>query len=199
MNQPLTLAQRFGRPRAILDWNQTALVLIDHQREYLGSGGLPLEGIDGAVAECAELLRISRERRAPVLHVRHQAFPGAPLFDPDGDNVRFIEALAPLEGEVVVPKTLPNAFANTVLQECLERVGRRQLVLAGFMTHMCVSTTTRAAAERGYACWVVADACATRKLPLPWGETIAAADVHRTALAELNDSFATVVRGAANL
>lgn len=193
MSQPKTLAQHFGRPPAALDWNRAAVILIDHQREYV-EGGLPLTGINDAVAECAALLQLARSKGAPVFHIQHLAPAGAPLFDTAGSHVAFIDAIGPLAGEAVVPKQYPNSFANTVLQAKLSESGRSQLVIAGFMTHMCVSTTTRAAAELGYTNWVVAAACATRDLPLPWGEVVPAAQVHRTALAELNDVFATVVK-----
>jgi nicotinamidase-related amidase len=198
MELPKTLAQRFGRPPASLDWSKVALVLIDHQREY-DDGGLPLAGIKPAVAECAALLELARRKGALVIHVQHLAPAGAPLFDSAGPFVEFIPGIGPMPGEAVVSKALPNSFAGTTLQAALAEAGCKQLVIAGFMTHMCVSTTTRAAAELGYVSWVVADACATRDLPLPWGEAIRAADVHRAALAELNDSFAQVVRCAAAL
>lgn len=191
--RPQTLSQRFGRSPAVLDWRQAALLLIDHQCEY-ADGGLPLAGMREAVAECAALLRLARSKGAPVFHVQHLAPAGAPLFDAAGAWVRFIEGIGPEGGEAVVTKSLPNAFAGTTLQAGLAAAGRRQLVIAGFMTHMCVSTTTRAAAEQGYTNWVVADACATRDLPLPWGEVVPAMAVQRAALAALNDSFATVVK-----
>jgi len=70
-------------------------------------------------------------------------------------------------------------------------------VLAGFMTHMCVSSTARAALDLGYQTTVVADACATRDLPRPGGGTIAAADLHAAELAALADRFAIVCDAAA--
>lgn len=188
----------FGRPSTGIDWRKAAVVLIDHQREY-DVGGLPLAGIKAAVAECAVLLDVARGKGAPVFHIQHLAPAGAPLFNSGGEFVEFIPGIGPVPGETVVSKSLPNSFAGTSLQAALAASGRKQLVIAGFMTHMCVSTTTRAAAEMGYANWVVAAACATRDLPLPWGGFVAAADVHRTALAELNDNFATVVSGVAAL
>lgn len=198
MNPAKTLTQIAGRPLAPLQWEHAALILIDHQREYI-DGKLPLTGMTEAVAECAALLRLARGNGAPVFHVRHQLPPGAPIFDGAGRFVEFIDAIAPLPGESVVSKHHPNAFADTELRKLLDAGGIRQLVIAGFMTHLCVSTTARAAAELGYAGWVVAAACATRDLPLPWGETVPAAEVQRSALAELNDAFATVVRDSAAL
>jgi nicotinamidase-related amidase len=58
---------------------------------------------------------------------------------------------------------------------------------------MCVSATARAALDLGYRTTVIADACATRDLPDGSGGIIDATTVHRVALAELADRFATVV------
>ena len=90
-------------------------------------------------------------------------------------------------------KPLPNAFAQTDLDATLKKLGRTQLVIAGFMTHMCVSSTARAALDLGYKATVAADAAATRDLPDPMGGGVIAADaLHRAALAELADRFAIV-------
>lgn len=203
MSRPKTLAQHAGRPDAELDLRCAALILIDHQREYV-DGSLPLAGMEGAVAECARLLQRARAEGVPVFHIQHLAPAGAPLFNSAGPYVEFIAAIGPAPGEAVVTKAMPSSFAGTELLARLRETGRSQLVIAGFMTHMCVSTTTRAAAELGYPCWVVAAACATRDLPALWTQAgedsvVPAEVVHRCALAELNDVFATVVPDTAAL
>ena len=96
----------------------------------------------------------------------------------------------------MVEKELPNAFAGTDLQARLTAAGRKNIILAGFMTHMCVSSTARAALDLGYRITVDADSCATRDLPDGHGGTIAAATVHDVALAELSDRFAIIARGS---
>jgi isochorismate hydrolase len=97
----------------------------------------------------------------------------------------------------VLPKGLPNAFAGTALEATLRDTGRRELILAGFMTHMCISSTARAALDLGYRTTVVAGATATRDLPDPTGPgTVPAAEVHRATLAALADRFAIVVPDA---
>jgi nicotinamidase-related amidase len=92
-----------------------------------------------------------------------------------------------------VVKSLPNAFAKTDLDARLKATGRIDLIVAGFMTHMCVSATTRAALDLGYRATVVAEATATRDLPDGTGGVLEAALVKRVALAELADRFARVV------
>ncbi|MGA8158348.1 MAG: isochorismatase family protein, partial [Rhodoplanes sp.] len=71
---------------------------------------------------------------------------------------------------------------------------RSVIIVVGFMTHMCVEATARAAIDLGLRATVIADAAATRDLADPiTGATIPAAEVHRNALAALADRFATVV------
>jgi nicotinamidase-related amidase len=94
--------------------DNSVLLMIDPQLEYTAAR-LPLSGIEAAVEEGARLLAHARSRGMPVFHAIHHARPGAAVFDPTRQYVGFIPALAPLEGESVVVKSLPNAFAGTVL------------------------------------------------------------------------------------
>jgi nicotinamidase-related amidase len=135
-----------------------------------------------------------------VIHVVHHAKPGAALFDPQGEYVSVIDGLQAQEGEITVVKSLPNSFAGTTLDAELKKSGKRELIIAGFATHMCVSATTRSALDHGYVSTVVAAACATRDLPDPLGSgVIKAADLHRATLAALADRFATVLPNTAAL
>ncbi len=95
-------------------------------------------------------------------------------------------------------KGLPNSFAGTTLAAMLDKLGRKELIVAGFQTHMCISATVRSALDHGYRSTVVASACATRDLPDPLGGApLSAAEIHRNSLAALHDRFATVVASAA--
>jgi nicotinamidase-related amidase len=96
-------------------------------------------------------------------------------------------------------KALPSSFTGTTLETELGKTGRRKLIIVGFMTHMCVNSTTRDAAESGYHCTVVASACASRDLPDGHGGIIPAATVHAANLAALRDRFAVVVDRADQL
>lgn len=192
MNRPRTLLEFAGVQPTIVPWSQSLLLLIDAQMEYV-SGHLPLSGIEAAVRECSRLLALARKAGAPVIHVVHHGKPGAVLFNPQGGSVSVTAEVQPNPGEEVVIKSLPNAFAGTNLDELIRNTGRRQLVIVGFATHMCVSSTARSALDHGYGVTVVAAACATRDLPKPAGGTVPAQIVHETALAELADRFATVL------
>jgi nicotinamidase-related amidase len=191
MTAPKTLLEMAGADLRAPAPQETCLVLIDIQNEYL-SGPLGLPGVDAAVERAAWLLARARDRGVPVFHIAHRGRAGG-MFDPDGERGRIIGAVAPAAGEAVIGKTLPNAFAGTDLAARLTATGRTNLVLAGFMTHMCVSSTARAALDLGFRATVDAAACATRDLPDGRGGSIDARTVHGVALAELADRFAVVV------
>jgi nicotinamidase-related amidase len=173
--------------------SDAAVIIIDAQNEYV-SGKLPLAGVDAALAQIAKLLAAARAAGAPVIHIAQRGRPGG-LFDPDGPNFKFAAQAAPRAGEAVVEKLLPNAFAKTDLHARLQTSGKKTLIIAGFMTHMCVSATARSALDHGYSVTVASDAVATRNLPDPLGgPELPAEQINRVALAELADRFATVAR-----
>ncbi|MBN8231276.1 cysteine hydrolase [Corallococcus macrosporus] len=197
MTAPRTLLSMLGAPPAHPSpLDRAVLVIVDAQAEYLPSGNLPLAGIDAAVAETARLLELARRHGTPVFHVVHHGPAGSTIFDPRGPGSAIIPAVAPKEGEAVVTKALPNSFAGTDLHARIQATGRKELIIAGFMTHMCVSATTRAALDLGYSNTVVAAATATRDLPGPTGGVVPAAELQRNELAALGDLFALVVKDA---
>jgi nicotinamidase-related amidase len=194
---PKTLLQMAGAPLEPSRFSESAVVIIDAQNEYV-TGKLPLSGIEPALDNIAILLKAARAAGAPIIHVQHKGRAGG-LFDPGADAFKLAPQAASMSGEAIVEKPLPNAFAQTSLQDELAKTGRKQLIVAGFQTHMCISSTVRAALDLGYRTTVVADAAATRDLPDPTGgEALSAAELHRAALAGLADRFA-IVANLANL
>jgi nicotinamidase-related amidase len=178
--------------------SESVLVIIDAQREYV-DGKLRLDGIDASLKEASLLLERARKAGTPVIHVVQKGKKGGALFNPDGPFVEIAAPMAPKTGEPIVTKTLPNAFANTDLEENLSRINRKNLIVIGYMTHMCVSSTVRAALDRGYRTTVVARATATRDLPATDGGEVTAQTLQRASLAALADRFATVVQGAQDI
>ncbi len=190
---PKTLLALAGAPATPSPLDSAALVLIDAQREYT-EGALPLVGVEAAVAEAARLLERAREAGVPVFHIVHHGKPGGALFNPEGPLSGIVAPLLPLDGETVVVKHLPNAFAGTELDALVRATGRKELIVAGFQTHMCVSSTVRAALDLGWRTTVVDAASATRDLPDGAGGVIPAEALHRANLAALADRFAVVVK-----
>lgn len=191
-----TLLQLAGAAPRSPRWENATLILIDAQNEYV-DGKLPLSGIAEAVNAARGLLDAARTNGTPVIHIVHRAPAESPLFANGSSAAAIIPALSPIAGETVIAKTLPNAFAGTGLADELARIastlGRREIIVAGFTTHMCVSTTAPAALDRGIPATVVSDATATRDLPDAEGDVVPAAVVRRAAIAAIADRFATIV------
>ena len=94
-------------------------------------------------------------------------------------------------------KNYPNSFTATDLDERL--APGSNLVLAGFMTHMCVNSTARGAFSLGHHPTVVASTTATRALPGIDGSTVPAAALQAASLAAVADLFGIVVAEPADI
>lgn len=195
MTAPKTLLELSGadlNPPRLAD---SCLVLIDIQNEYR-AGPLALPDAEPAIAVAAKLLARARASGAAIFHIAHKGRAGS-LFDREAERGAIVASLTPLANEAVIEKTLPNAFAGTDLQARLAATGRTNIVLAGFMTHMCVSSTARAALDLGLRTTIAADACATRDLPDGRGGALPARAIHEVALVELSDRFAIIAQAEA--
>ena len=175
----------------------SALLMIDLQNTYR-EGVMRLANVEPAVAEAKALLRRAREAGSLVIHVRHDAGAGSP-YDVSAPIGQISDEVAPLADEAVITKGAPSAFVGTDLQERLERAGIRDVIVAGFMTHMCVNSTARSAFSLGFNPTVVASTTATRDLPALDGSVVPAAQVQAASLAALADLFAVVARGQADI
>jgi len=110
-----------------------------------------------------------------------------------GESGAIVDRVAPRDGEPTIVKTYPNSFTGTDLDSLLKQGPERPLLLAGFMTHMCVNSTARGAFSLGHAPTVVAGATATRDLPGTDGRVVEAAALQAASLASIADLFGVVV------
>ena len=170
---------------------RTATIVIDMQRDFLEPGGFgaalgnDVTRLHTAIAPCAALLAASRAAGLLILHTREghrpdlgdcppakltRSPPGMRIGDPGpmgrilvrgeaGHDI--IPELAPLPGEIVLDKPGKGAFWATDLEPILRHRGIEALLVAGVTTEVCVSTTVRAANDRGFRCAVIGDACAS--------------------------------------
>jgi len=197
MTQPKTLAELVGLDGAPCSLGESALIMVDCQNTYL-SGPMQLVGVEEALAEAELLLTRAREAGIPVIHIAHDAGPGS-LYDVQAESGKIAAPVAPIAEEPTVVKNFPNSFAQTDLHERLQKLGMSNLIVVGFMTHMCVSSTARGSFDLGYRTTVVGDATATRDLPTTDGKVVQAANVREAALAALSDLVATVVKSAKDI
>jgi nicotinamidase-related amidase len=169
------------------DLPKTALVLIDMQRDFIEPGGFGetlgndvslLEAIvpatkmtldawreaGGLVVHTREAHRpdlsdcppAKRNRGNPSLRIGDEGPMGRILVMGEPGN-QIIDALAPIEGEIVVDKPGKGAFYATGLHEMLRRRGITHLLFGGVTTEVCVQTSMREANDRGYDCLLLED------------------------------------------
>jgi biuret amidohydrolase len=172
-----------------VDFDRTALVIIDMQRDFLQPGGFgetlgnDVSLLASAIGPCRALLDGARKRGMLVIHTREGHRPdmadapkakverGAPSMrigspGPMGRILirgepghDIIPELYPQEGEPIVDKPGKGAFYATDLQSILQNRGIENLIVCGVTTEVCVHTTVREANDRGYRCIVPSDCC----------------------------------------
>jgi nicotinamidase-related amidase len=172
-----------------IDVAQTALVIIDMQRDFLEPGGFgeslgnDVSLLASTVPPIRRLLALARELGMLVIHTRegHRAdmtdaprakvergSPTARIGAP-GPLGRIlirgepghdiVKDLYPLTNEPVIDKPGKGAFYATDLQTILRNRSIENLIVCGVTTEVCVHTTVREANDRGYRCIVPADCC----------------------------------------
>ncbi|RYE42806.1 MAG: cysteine hydrolase [Hyphomicrobiales bacterium] len=171
-----------------LDPTHTALVIIDMQRDFIERGGFgdslgnDVKRLEAIIPTTAALLGLFRAQGWPVIHTREAHKPD--LSDCPPSKIRrgnpslhigeigamgrllvrgepgnqIVDALAPLEGEMVIDKPGKGMFWATGLHEQLVELGITHLVFAGVTTEVCVQTSMREANDRGYECLLIEDA-----------------------------------------
>jgi len=163
---------------------KTALLIIDIQNFYFAGGSSELVNPVPASLNAQKLLTNFRKTSQLVIHVKHG----------DGKGAEIHQNVAPQEGEKIIVKHEVNSFLNTDLLEFLHKNGVKKLVICGMQTNMCLEGATRAAADYGFDCTVIHDACAAKNQTFN-GVTVNAEDVHLAALATLK-AYAEVMSTA---
>lgn len=175
----------------------SALIMIDLQNTYR-KGVMQLVGVEQAIAEAQKLLEMARDLKVPVIHIRHDAGAGTP-YDVRAEIGAISDEVAPIDGEPVITKYYPNSFVQTDLDERLKALGINKILLAGFMTHMCINSTAHGGFNLGYSPTVVASATATRALEGANGVVLTAQQVHDAAIASTRDLYAAIVDRVSDL
>ncbi len=191
MNAPAKDYIRDFMTEPVVDPAQAALVIIDMQyatgsRQGALGRRMKAEGSNVTdyrfdrieqllVPNILRLRQYFRDQGRPVVHVTlGAALPDASDAPPHMRKLlwscnnyvgsrehEIIDELKPLPGEHVVRKTSVGAFASTAIDSLLRALGAQQLYMVGVSTNMCVETTAREAADRGFQVTLVEDACGT--------------------------------------
>lgn len=148
---------------------QTALLIIDMQRDYCCEGGIfykmgfDLEPPKDLALRLNDFVKKVRKVLKFVVHlkmtltpylrsssmVEHYERVGLQReYDPSYSE--FYE-VTPIEGEVIIPKYRYSGFVSTHLDQFLRSNGIKTLVLTGLATNVCVESTARDGFMRDYS------------------------------------------------
>jgi nicotinamidase-related amidase len=118
--------------------------------------------------------------------------PNSPLH-PSKPGFELHDLIQPINNEPILVKDVNSAFIGTDLEQQLKSKNISTLVIAGLTTNHCISTTTRMAGNLGFETFLISDATATFDRIGLNGEIFDAELIHQTALASLNEEFATII------
>ena len=76
-------------------------------------------------------------------------------------DAHMVDELAPMDDEIIFPKTSSSVFISTNIDYVLRNLGVRSLIIAGVLTDQCIDSAVRDACDLGYLVTVPTDACAT--------------------------------------
>jgi ureidoacrylate peracid hydrolase len=178
------------RPGRSFDPAQTALLVIDPVNDFLSEGGAGWELTQGTVEKhdvvghLRRLIDGVRDHGIPVLYgpmaytsedyahqeVHRRTGINRIMFEREmflagSWGADFHPDLRPGVDEVVLAPHKGSDVFETDLAERLEELGTTQLIIAGMTANLCVESTGRHAAERGYDVTFVRDAIGAENLP----------------------------------
>src|SRR6267142_1432096 len=129
----------------------TALIVIDLQRDYFPDGKFVLPGIERTVRRASALIALFRTHGMPVIHVRHVERDPAVGFLLDGTpGIEIDPRVAPRGEDMLITKNYPNAFRDTALTKIIHVLGAKELFFCGAMSNLCIDATVRAALASAY-------------------------------------------------
>ncbi|MDF7648504.1 cysteine hydrolase [Pantoea sp. Acro-805] len=175
-----------------LSAKQTAVIVIDIQNEYFPGGKMPIPDGLKALQNSKRILEFAHKNGMPVFFAQHLGAADGPLFAKGSRFAEFHKDLQPGKNDRVISKATPSSFVGTDLQQQLDALGIKQLIVTGLMTHMCVSSTARDAVPLGYSVIIPEDATATRDLATWDNKVVDHKILQQNALAAVADVFAEI-------
>lgn len=175
-----------------------ALVVVDAQNEFSERGRRAVPNHATILKRIQWHVQRARSNGEPVAWVQHHNKPNeSRAFAPGEWGAELSPGLDPQSGcdkEYLFQKDLYGAFMTTNLTEWLRTRGIEEVVLAGFFSHMCLSTSAREALVRGFKVSIDPKATGARDIIHPTLGRQTADEVRRTALLQLADMGAEIVR-----
>jgi nicotinamidase-related amidase len=174
------------------------LIVVDAQNEFSAAGLRPVPNHTDALECIRRRVADARHDGRPIAWVRHYNKPEeSRAFVPGTWGAELSNGLGPdlaLYSEKLFEKDVFGAFTGTDLEKWLRDIGATSLLLVGFYTHMCVSTTAREALVRGFDVAIDPDATGARELDHDLLGHQGADEVRRSALLHLVNLGVTIER-----
>ncbi|MDQ2666508.1 MAG: cysteine hydrolase [Gemmatimonadota bacterium] len=175
-----------------------ALIVIDAQNEFSANGLRAVPNHDTALKCIHAHVERARAAGEPVAWLQHFNRPTeSAAFVPGSWGAELSPGLSPREGdanEMRFTKDVFGAFTGTGLDAWLHERFVTQVLLVGFYTHMCVSTTAREALVRDFAVVIDENATGASALEHDFLGSQSADEVRRSALLQLSNMGATIQR-----
>jgi len=133
----------------MLDSSNAVLCIVDYQEKLLPK----IAGAEAILARGIRLIRFAREMDLPILLSEQY---------PKGLG-RTVEGVREAIGDIAAIEKLSfGCLGSAEYRNALEATNRKQMLLAGVETHVCVLQTALAALESHYEVYLAADASGTR-------------------------------------
>ena len=171
-----------------------ALLLVDIQKAFLEKDypGL-IRNNENAEFICGKILKKWRTLDLPIIHVRHSSSNPESKLHKSRPGFEFNDYVTPLETEMVLTKEVNSAFIGTNLENILIKSHIDTLVIVGMTTNHCISTTVRMSGNLGFDTYLISDSTACYNTKALNGEIIDCNTIYNSALASLQEEFATVI------
>lgn len=129
------------------------MIVVDMQKGLLT--GAPKHDLRGVIDRINRLAEALRQQAGTVIWIRHC---GRDDFAPGEPGWNFLPELDRRRDDVIIDKTLNDAFAGTDLKATLDRIDAQRLLVTGWATDFCVDATVRSSVSNGYHVIVAGDA-----------------------------------------
>ena len=171
-----------------------ALLLVDIQKAFLEKDypGL-IRNNENAEFICGKILKKWRSLDLPIIHVRHSSTNPESKLHKSRPGFEFNDYVTPLETEMVLTKEVNSAFIGTNLENILIKSHIDTLVIVGMTTNHCISTTVRMSGNLGFDTYLISDSTACYNTKGLNGEIIDCNTIYNSALASLQEEFATII------
>jgi nicotinamidase-related amidase len=142
---------------------ESALLVVDAQESFRADPRWPRRSNLRFEENVAALVAAYREAALPIFYFLHTDDDQG--FQTTSPHFRLMDFLQPRSEEAVLVKTTRNCFTSTGLGPLLLSRGVRRLAITGIQMEQCCETTTRIAADLGYAVDFVTEATITFPIP----------------------------------